>query len=86
MTCPTPTDRDILRLTLGEFPEGVEPTPLLTLLGLEVFVELCVVIRTAEGTSTVLTPQQLAFLIQLVQLINQILAAIEDLSNATPAV
>ena len=81
MTCPTPTDTDILRLTLGEFPEGVEPTPLLTLLGLEVFAEVCVVIRAADGTSTVLTPEQLALLIQLVQLINQIITSVENLSN-----
>jgi hypothetical protein len=86
MTCPTPTNTDLLRLTLGEFPQGVEPTPLLTLLGLEVFAEVCVVIRTADGASTVLTPQQLALLVQLVQQINQIIMEIENLSNVTPPV
>lgn len=71
--CPAETTRDILRIILGEQEE-----PLLELLGLEVFLELCVVIRTEEE-STIdianLTPAQLTLIRNLLNQIKEILGS-----------
>lgn len=72
--CPAETTRDILRIILGEQEE-----PLLELLGLEVFLELCVVIRTEEE-STIdianLTPAQLTLIRNLLNQIKEILGSV----------
>lgn len=76
MACPTPSNTDILRIQIGE---QTPPQPIITLLGLDVFLELCLVVKSHAGTPIPLTPQQLAALVQLVTLVQQILTGIESL-------
>ncbi|WP_088104056.1 hypothetical protein [Halalkalibacter urbisdiaboli] len=72
MTCPAETNRDILRVVLDQ------EEPIIELLGLEVFLELCLVIRTEEGSlidPDNLTPEQIMEINRLLRRIRRILVS-----------
>ncbi|GIM30000.1 hypothetical protein CPJCM30710_26660 [Clostridium polyendosporum] len=77
MTCPAETSRDILRVVLDQ------EEPIIELLGLEVFLELCLVIRTEPGSlidPINLTPEQIELIDSLLSRIRRILnSAIADI-------
>lgn len=76
MACPTPSNTDILCIQIGE---QTPPQPIITLLGLDVFLELCLVVKSHSGSPIPLTPEQLAAVTQLLTLVQQILIGIENL-------